>query len=51
MTQMIRQTELNKHPKMIDIRCPYCNKMLGKFQVNAAYEIKCPRCGKIIKKG
>jgi phage FluMu protein Com len=29
---------------MQEVRCTYCNKLLGKFTI-ADGEIKCPRCG------
>lgn len=43
MYEQIFNTELVEH------RCQYCNRLLGKFLGQA--EIKCPKCGKINRIG
>ncbi|MBN1071507.1 Com family DNA-binding transcriptional regulator [Clostridium botulinum] len=39
----------NRGEKMNDIRCPKCNQLLFKSNIEGQIEIKCVRCKNIIK--
>lgn len=34
---------------MMDVRCPKCNKLLGRSDGQGAVEIQCPRCNLLVR--
>lgn len=40
---MIQQTR-KALPPLVEIRCRFCGRMLGRLPINTPYQIKCPKC-------